>query len=237
MARRTKIPIVILLGILFLFVAISLYRGCSVVEGNALLYKYIKTLDDLKKCRTKPAHQSGGGGAAAAAALHPPSCPTAESWETNCEVLITNINKKISEGFEVSHGLKTAEASYVRGNKFKKKANEFWGKPLAVLPWINTFHQLLGGVYSKLSKYNYAKGKQLKIDGESTIRDLSDVLINMEAKNTKIHREIAERDKTTELAKTLSDILSTSTKGAAAATNVSINQEQDIRDLDEILKI
>ena len=34
MGRRTKIPLIVLLGILFFFIAITLYQGCVIVEAH-----------------------------------------------------------------------------------------------------------------------------------------------------------------------------------------------------------
>jgi len=233
MARRTKIPIVILLGILFLFVAISLYRGCAVVEGIELVNKYIKALTDLKTCQAQPKSKSkskskskdDGGDSVV---LRGPLCPDASSWQTDCNEILTKMNKSIFEGFEVTHGLKTAADRTAHGEQLGATANYYNGR-VSIFP--NKLFSWLGKIFARGSKYNLTEGKNLSIDGKSDIRDLKNVWKNMKVKNAKITREMAERSRATDLAKILSDGLSISTKGAVEAAKITDAQQRDINDL------
>ena len=240
MARRTKIPIVILLGILFFFIAVSLYRGCSVIEGNILL-KYFQTLADLQKCKNKDKKKAEGGGDAEEPKPRDPktpACTAPEDYNTNCtgygEDMIklyteTFIPSRIQEGLErpgipPKYGLKSAQTRIGHGEQAISTANLFWRIPAS---WAWRF----ADQFYSIGKRTKAEGEQQKWEIEGAIKDIEDVHGNMLAKNTELARARAEERSLTDLSNAAGDALKIGRDGLDKSIKITHDLEENINDM------
>ena len=256
MARRTKIPIIILLGILFFFIAVSLYRGCSVIEGNILL-KYFQTVIDLQKCKNKDKKKAEGGGDAEAPKPRDPkkpACTAPGDYNTNCtgygEDMIklyteTFIPSRIQEGLESSipapdYGLTTAYANKRRGVD-RRGADNLWSKARCCnetcsgWPGCGAFYSMLARWQERRAKSLLASGEQQQWKVEGAIKDIKDVHTNIIAKNKEIERTKSEGQRLTDISKATSDALKIASDGLGESIHITSNLEGDINGLSSVV--